>query len=117
MQGSFARRYAGQALTGVADGNADALQRLAASTVDYMGAPQLARLKAQAEFNKARAGAGGSSSSSGFDWGGAASGFAGALGGLFGGRSGGGSPNGGFGIADNLFGYKPSGIDFSSGWN
>lgn len=101
----------GNALQEAGDDNTRAVWEMARNTVGNMGMTDIAKMQGKMDAMKRSSG----SSGSGFNWGGALGGIAGSLGGLFGGR-GGGNSNPGFGMQGNLYDYKPSGIDFSSGW-
>lgn len=86
---------------------------IARQTVGQFGNREIAEL--QGKIDASKRGIGTSSGGSGFNWGGAAQGLIGGIGGLFGGGRGG-TSNPGFGMQGSLYDYKPSGLDFSSGW-
>lgn len=104
----------GRALQESGDESANAALVMAKQAVGQFGNREIAEL--QGKMDASRRGIGASSGGSGFNWGGAAQGVINGLGGLFGGGDRSGSPNPGFGMKGNLYDYKPSGLDFSSGW-
>lgn len=103
----------GRSLQESGDDNTRAIWEMARNTVGNMGMTDIAELKGKMDASRRGSG---TSGGSGFNWGGAAQGLIGGLGGLFGGGRSSSNANPGFGMQGSLYDYKPSGIDFSSGW-
>lgn len=101
------------ALAGAANEEAQSYAEMAGSAVPYFDAGRISRLQGTLD---AQSRGYTSSRGSGLNWAGAALSGVGALAGSFKGF-GGSSKLGGYGVKDNTFGYKPTGIDFSSGWS
>lgn len=118
MQTRFAsdlfKSEVGAKLNDAADQNVKDAWEMARATIGNFGMKDLAEVQGRMAASSRGIG---NSSRSGFNWGGALSGLAQGLGGVFSGGGGGKTSLTGFNIKDPVYSYNPSGIDFSSGWS